>query len=84
MSFLKFLKKKEVIFDVKPSREVDGAEVWIVSWDKRNGNYCSDTKRAAKAFLSLDDANDFADSLKSAQELLQNTNDIRISIEKQS
>lgn len=84
MSFLKFLKKKEVIFDVKPSSEVDGAEVWIVSWDKRNGNYSSDTKRAAKAFLSLDDANDFADSLKSAQKLLQNTNDIRISIEKQS
>jgi hypothetical protein len=84
MSFLKFLKKKEVIFDVKPSREVDGAEVWIVTWDKRSGEYSSDTKRAAKAFLSLDDANDFADSLKSAQKLLQNTNDIRIRIEKQS
>lgn len=84
MSFLKFLKKKEVIFDVKPSREVDGAEVWIVSWDKRSGEYSSDTKRAAKAFLSLDDANDFAESLKSAQKLLQNTNDIRIRIEKQS
>lgn len=83
MSFLKFLKKKEVIFDVKPSREVDGAEVWIVSWDKRSGDYYSETKRAAKAFLSLDNANDFAESLKSAQKLLQNTNNIRLRIEKQ-
>lgn len=70
-------KVKEIV------EQVDGAHVWVVSWEARHGNYSSDTKRVAKAFLNEDDANQFAESLKLAHELLQNTNSLRIVIEKQ-
>ena len=70
-------KLKEIV------EEVDGAEVWMVSWDRRIGNYSGDIRRAAKAFLNEKDANHFADSLQMAQDLLQNTNSLQIKIEKQ-
>jgi hypothetical protein len=84
MSFIKKInslirpnKLKEIV------EEVDGAHVWVVSWEARWGDYSGDTKRVAKAFLNEDDANQFAESLKMAHELLQNTNNLRIKIEKQ-
>lgn len=64
--------------------EVDGAHVWIVSWEARYGDYSQDTNRVAKAFLNEDDANQFAESLEMANKLLQNTNNLRIKIEKQA
>ena len=70
-------KVKEII------EEVDGAHVWVVSWNARSGDYSTDVKRVAKAFLNEDDANQFAESLEMAQELLQNTNNLRIKVEKQ-
>lgn len=70
-------KVKEIV------EEVPGAHVWVVSWDARWGDYYGETKRAAKAFLNEDDANQFAESLEMAHELLQNTNSLRIKIEKQ-
>lgn len=70
-------KVKEII------EEVDGAHVWVVSWNARWGDYSTDVKRVAKAFLNEDDANQFAESLEMAQELLQNTNKLYINIEKQ-
>ena len=70
-------KVKEIV------EQVDGAHVWIVSWEARWGDYHGDTKRVAKAFLNEDDANQFAESLEMAHELLQNTNSLRIKIEKQ-
>lgn len=70
-------KVKEVI------EEVDGAHVWVVSWDSRTGDYSRDIKRVAKAFLLEEDANQFADALQMAHELLQNTNNLHIEIEKQ-
>ena len=70
-------KVKEIV------EQVDGAHVWIVSWDARWGDYYGETKRVAKAFLNEDDANQFAESLEMAHELLQNTNSLRIKIEKQ-
>jgi hypothetical protein len=54
-----------------------------VSWDARWGDYYGETKRVAKAFLNEDDANQFAESLGMAHELLQNTNLLRIKVEKQ-
>ena len=71
-------KVKEIV------EQVDGAHVWIVSWEARYGDYSKDRKQVAKAFLNEDDANHFAESLEMAQELLQNTNRLRIKIEKQS
>lgn len=84
---MKFIKKlnnltrphkvKEIV------EEVEGAFIWVVSWDARYGDYSKDTKRVAKAFLNEDDANQFAQSLEMAQELLQNTNSLHIEVEKQ-
>ena len=70
-------KVKEIV------EQVPGAYVWVVTWDARWGDYYGETKRVAKAFLNEDDANQFAESLKMAHELLQNTNSLRIKIEKQ-
>ena len=70
-------KVKEIV------EEVPGAHVWVVSWDARCGDFNSDRKRVAKAFLNEDDANQFAESLRMAHELLQNTNSLRIKVEKQ-
>lgn len=70
-------KVKEIV------EQVPGAHVWVVSWEARHGDYSYDTKRVAKAFLNEDDANQFAESLQMAHELLQNTNNLRIKIEKQ-
>ena len=85
MTFIKKLnnlirpqKVKEII------EEVDGAHVWVVSWEATYGDFSSDRKQVAKAFLNEDDANQFKESLEMAQELLQNTNSLRIKIEKQS
>ena len=70
-------KVKEIV------EQVPGAHVWVVSWEARWGDFSSDKKRVAKAFLNEDDANQFAESLGMAHELLQNTNSLRIKIEKQ-
>ena len=80
---LKFILKKNGIFKVKKEKEVEGAEVWIVSWESRYGKYSDSIKKVAKAFLLKQDAIDFAQSLYDAHALLQNTNDIHINIEKQ-
>ena len=79
---LKFFKKKNKIAQIE-AKEVDGAEVWMVSWKSRYGDYHSDTRRCAKAFLTENDANDFEKALEEAQNILQNTNDIDIQVVKQ-
>lgn len=82
-----FIKKLNNL--IRPSKvkeiveQVEGAHVWVVTWNARYGEYSGDTKRVAKAFLDENDANQFAESLELAQKLLQNTNSLRIKIEKQ-
>lgn len=80
---MNFVAKLNTLFKIEKVKEVDGAHVWIVSWDSRTGDYSHDIKRVAKAFLLEEDANQFAESLEQAQHLLQNTNRLRIKIEKQ-
>lgn len=63
--------------------QAPGAHVWVVSWEARYGDYSNNRKRVAKAFLNEDNAKQFAESLIMAHELLQNTNNLRIKIEKQ-
>ena len=82
MSVLKFFKRINKIAQIE-AKEVDGAEVWMVHWTSRHGDYWGDVHRCAKAFLTEDDANDFKKSLEEAQDILQNTNDIDIKIIKQ-
>lgn len=82
-----FIKKLNNL--IRPSKvkeiveQVEGAHVWVVTWNARYGEYSGDIKRVAKAFLDENDANQFAESLELAQKLLQNTNSLRIKIEKQ-
>lgn len=82
MSVLKFFKRKNKIAQIE-TKEVDGAEVWMVYWTSRYGDYSGDVRRCAKAFLTEDDAEDFKKSLEEAQNILQNTNNINITIIKQ-
>ena len=80
-----FIKKKNSINKVVEDRTVDGAEVWLVSWNahKPYGYVGTHPERVAKAFLNENDAKDFVNSLEDAQKLLQNTYDIHIKIEVQ-
>jgi hypothetical protein len=84
---MKIFKKKEQI-PVNESVEVEGAQVWMVTWNSLHDNgYSSPTLvcsiRRAKAFLSYEDAKEFRDSLERAMKLLQCTFKINIDIEKQ-
>lgn len=83
MGLLKFTKKKETVIESYNTQEVEGAEVWMVSWDARWGEYSGNYNRVAKAFLSEQSARDFAQSLADAQKLLQYTENINIKIKKQ-
>lgn len=80
---MSFKSKLEKLFKLQLVREVEGAEVYLVSWSSRYGEYSNDTKRVAKAFFNYDDAKQFAKSLEDAHKLLQNTTNINIHIEKQ-
>lgn len=81
---MKITSKINEIFGLKKEKDAQGAEVWIVSWDARYGEYSGNMSRVAKAFLDYDDAHKFADSLRDAKKLLQYTENIDISIEEQS
>jgi hypothetical protein len=83
---MKFISKINALFKVQKIKDAPGAEVWIVSWDTVYSYFSmfEKGKRIAKAFLMKEDAEAFAQSLRDAQKLLQNTNDINITIEKQS
>lgn len=68
----------------KEAKETNNVEIWMVFWTSRYGDYHFDVQRCAKAFLTEDDAKDFKKSLEEAQQILQNTNDINITIIKQN
>lgn len=78
-----FNRKSEKIIKDYQTETVDGAEVWMVSWDARYGEYKGDSKRVAKAFFKEEDAEAFKKSLEEAQKLLQYTENIHISVDKQ-
>lgn len=79
----KFIEKINTVFGLTKQKEAKGAEVWMVYWSARHGNYSNETKRVAKAFLTKEDAELFAKSLHDAHKLLQNTNYIGVEIKKQ-
>lgn len=84
---MKLTSKINSIFSFKKTKEAEGAEVWVVSWKSTkstpSGSFADFGDRKYKAFLSEDDAKEFALSLKNANDLLQNTTDINITITKQ-
>lgn len=79
-----FNRKSEKIIKDYQTETVDGAEVWMVSWDARYGEYKGDSKRVAKAFFNEEDAEAFKKSLEEAQNLLQYKENLNITIEKQA
>lgn len=79
MNIVKYITS---LFEVKETRKVECAKVWVVSWMARKDSYF-DTPRVAKAFLNKDDANVFARLLKDAANLLQYEESINIKIEEQ-
>jgi len=78
-----FNRKKENVIKDYQVETVDGAEVWMVSWDARFGEFRGESKRVAKAFFNENDAEAFKQSLEEAQKLLQYTENIHISVDKQ-
>lgn len=78
-----FNRKKENVIRDYQVETVDGAEVWMVSWDARFDEFSHNKKRVAKAFLNENDAEAFKLSLEEAQKLLQYTENIHISVDKQ-
>ena len=81
-----FRKKEQIPVD--ETVEVEGAQVWLVTWNSLLASgYSSPTlvsvDRRAKAFLSYEDAEAYKKSLENAMNLLQCTFRINIDIEKQ-
>jgi hypothetical protein len=81
MNIVKYITS---LFEVKKTKKVECAKVWVVSWSARWGEFSGERKRVAKAFINKDDAKIFAESLKDAKNLLQYTESINIKVEEQS
>lgn len=80
MNIIKYIAS---LFEVKETKKVECAKVWMVSWDARYGSYYGNWERVSKAFLNENDAKAFVRSLKDAQSLLQITENLRIDITEQ-
>ena len=80
MNIVKYITS---LFEVKETKKIECAKVWMVSWDARYGSYHGEWKRVSKAFLNENDAKVFAQSLKDAKSLLQIKEDLRINITEQ-
>lgn len=80
MNIVKYITS---LFEVKETKKIECAKVWMVSWDARYGSYHGEWKRVSKAFLNENDAKVFAQSLKDAKSLLQIKEDLRIDITEQ-
>ena len=80
---MELIKKIHSLITGYKTIDVEGAELWVVSWNARYGDYYTSTERAAKAFFTEEDAKTFVKSLKDAQELLNYTENLDIRIQKQ-
>ena len=80
---MKIVKYITSLFEVKETKKVECAKVWMVSWNARYGSFNAEWKRVSKAFLNQDDAKAFKKSLIDAQNLLQIKECLRIEVEEQ-
>lgn len=83
---MRFVSKLNELVGVTKIKDVEGAEIWTVSWSPTGSTmsgYLVWKSRAYKAFLLKEDAEAFAKSLEEAHKLLQNDSNINITIEKQ-
>lgn len=61
------------IFKKGSEQLTSGVETWTVEWTSRHGHYSTDTKQRFQAFTDKKEAEDFADSIRRAHELIGNT-----------
>lgn len=61
-----------------------GVETWIVEWTKRIGQYSSDTRQCFRAFTDKNEADEFADSIRRAHQLIGNTSGTRVYVYKET
>ena len=85
---MNYIRKINKLFQIKVDKEVEGAEVWMLTWKSYINKYSfagddTDTVVRAKAFLNKKDAENYAYSLEKANELLENKTRLYINIEKQ-
>lgn len=84
---MRFIKKLNPLFRINKAKEAEGAEVFMVYWctveSSPSGRFWDKGRQVSKAFLLEDDAKAFADSLKRANNLLQNQNNIEVEIIRQ-
>ncbi len=65
------------------SVELNSADIWMVSWYGRSGQYSGDTHLESRPFLTSSDANHFKDQLRAAFKLICHTSGDRVWINKQ-
>lgn len=84
---MKFIKKLNPLFRLKKAKEAEGAEVFMVYWhivtSTPSGSFWDKGRQVSKAFFLEDDAKAFAKTLKEANNLLQNQNNIEVEIIRQ-
>ena len=84
---MKYISKINKLFSIEVGKEVEGAEVWMLTWASYINEFSisdtADTVIRAKAFLNKDDAEEYADSLRKANDLLENETRLHINKEKQ-
>ncbi len=80
MNIVKYITS---LFEVKETKKVECAKVWVVCWDARYGSFRGDWERVSKVFLNENDAKAFVQSLKDAKSLLQIKENLRIDITEQ-
>jgi hypothetical protein len=74
---------KKLITTKRETEVLDSAiETWIVEWTQRYGSFSDNTKQAFQAFLSKEDADKFADSLRQAFKLIGQTSGNKVSVYK--
>ncbi len=78
----KFLFKKTKTPVSNEIKEVDAVQLWIVNWYSRYDEYSVSVKKEYEAFISEDEANKFADSLRKAYKLLRHTSGTQVTVEK--
>lgn len=80
---MNIIEKIHDIIVSNQKKQAKGAEVWIVRWMARSGEFHFDKHEVAKCFLNIEDAIVFKKSLEEAKELLQYRENIYIEIVKQ-
>lgn len=62
------------------TREIEVAELWEVRWRSRHGEYHADTQPEIEAFPSRKAAEEFAESLRCAFDLVRHTSGNQVTV----